>query len=111
MPVARRQTSTHDGLSSCVQRDGRAPPSTTQSGNQVPRHEQLGRHFANSFVRHSNRYLGGPQRNGGRNDLRHRHTIAGRIFLTDESTGQFGIREPTKGTNGQRQTAPGYATR
>ena len=75
------------------------------------RHEQLDRNFTYSTIRHSNRDVRGLKRNDSRNDLRHRHTIAGRIFLTDESTGQFGIREPTKGTNGQRQTAPGYATR
>lgn len=39
--VARYQTFTHDGLSSRVQWDGRAPSTAIGSDNQMPRYEQL----------------------------------------------------------------------
>ena len=49
------------------------------------RHEQLDRNFTYSTIRHSNRDVRGLKRNDSRNDLRHRHTIAGRIFLSNQA--------------------------
>ena len=59
----------------------------------MPRYEQLGRNLTNCFIRHTNCFQGGPERNGSRNGLWHRHTIAGRILRTSEAIGQLGIRE------------------
>ena len=74
------------------------------------RHEQLDRNFTYSTIRHSNRDVRGLKRNDSRNDLRHRHTIAGRIFLSNQAAGQLGIREPVKRTDGEDQASPGYAS-
>ena len=77
----------------------------------MSRYEQLGRNPTNCFTWHKNRHQGGPERDGRRNDLRHRHTIADRIFRTDKATSQLGIRESFKSANRENQASSDYATR
>ena len=85
------------------------PVSTTKSSNRMPQYEQLGRNLTNCFIRHKNRYQGGPERS--RNGLRYRHTIADRILRTSEATGQLGIRESFKRANRKNRASLDYATR
>ena len=77
----------------------------------MSQYEQLGRNPTNCFTLHKNRYEGGPERNGRRNGLQYRHTIADKILRTDKATVQLGICEPFKRANRENQASPDHATR
>jgi hypothetical protein len=56
-------------------------------------------YYANCFDGHSNRYQGGPERSGRRNDLRHRNSTTGAILFICDPASELRIRQLGKRTH------------